>query len=287
MVKRYPEWVDTLRGDLFSLEVRPTNLEPVLKPLNGIKSVFFDVYGTLFISGSGDIEEIADDGTRHHALADLFREYGIKSDPDMLREAFKTEIRTIHKQKKGEGIEYPEVRYEQIWGRLLPVLPEKRRMEFIVKYEMLINPVWPMPHLREILAYLKRGRHHLGLISNAQVFTPLLFDVLLGMSLSDLGFNENLLIFSYAFGRAKPSVSLFHYAAEQAGSYGIKPEAVLYIGNDMLKDIMPAEKAGFHTGLFAGDARSLRLREDDHRCSGISPDIVITDLIQLKTCIEE
>ncbi len=49
----------------------------------------------------------------------------------------------------------------------------------------------------------------------------------------------------------------------------------------MLNDIYPAKKAGFNTALFAGDTRSLRLRKDVAECKTLSPDIVITDLIQL------
>jgi len=49
----------------------------------------------------------------------------------------------------------------------------------------------------------------------------------------------------------------------------------------MLNDIYPAQRAGFKTGLFAGDTRSLRLRKNEPVCENMSADIVITDLIQL------
>ena len=61
----------------------------------------------------------------------------------------------------------------------------------------------------------------------------------------------------------------------------IPTDSALYVGNDMLNDIYPAQKTGFITGLFAGDARSLRLRSDEPACKNLSADIVITDLIQL------
>jgi putative hydrolase of the HAD superfamily len=38
---------------------------------------------------------------------------------------------------------------------------------------------------------------------------------------------------------------------------------------------------GFKTALFAGDARSLRLRENQPKCQNLFADIVITDLLQL------
>jgi putative hydrolase of the HAD superfamily len=59
------------------------------------------------------------------------------------------------------------------------------------------------------------------------------------------------------------------------------PDQVLYVGNDMRNDICPAAATGFHTALFAGDKRSLRLREDDRKCARTRPDIIITDLMQL------
>jgi len=49
----------------------------------------------------------------------------------------------------------------------------------------------------------------------------------------------------------------------------------------MLNDILPAQRIGFKTALFAGDKRSLRLRPDDARCEDIVPDIIVTDLLQL------
>jgi len=68
---------------------------------------------------------------------------------------------------------------------------------------------------------------------------------------------------------------------ELAGAHGINPQQPLYVGNDMLKDIWPAARLGCKTALFAGDRRSLRLREDDERCRELEPDLVVDDLSQL------
>ena len=53
----------------------------------------------------------------------------------------------------------------------------------------------------------------------------------------------------------------------------------------MLNDIYPAAMCGMNTALFAGDARSLRLREDHPDCQGLSADLVITDLRQIPVLI--
>jgi putative hydrolase of the HAD superfamily len=66
---------------------------------------------------------------------------------------------------------------------------------------------------------------------------------------------------------------------------GIRHDEVLYVGNDMLNDIMPANSVGFRTALFAGDARSLRLREDEPSVRGSTPDLVVTDLLDLVRCL--
>ena len=138
-----------------------------------------------------------------------------------------------------------------------------------------------MPHLKQILQELKNKHIIVGIISNAQFFTPYLFDWFLKSDLKHLGFEPNLILFSYKFGYAKPSSFLFEVASSRLNEINIHADSVLYVGNDMLNDIYPAQKSGFITGLFAGDARSLRLRKNDPRCKDLSPDIVITDLIQL------
>lgn len=56
---------------------------------------------------------------------------------------------------------------------------------------------------------------------------------------------------------------------------------MLFIGNDRLKDIYPAHRVGMKTCLFAGDQRSLRLREGDSMVQGIEPDFIVDDLQQL------
>ena len=81
---------------------------------------------------------------------------------------------------------------------------------------------------------------------------------------------------------AKPSERLVQTALGRLEEReGIKPSEVLYVGNDMLNDILPADRAGCRTALSAGDGRSFRLREGEPRVAGINPDLVVTDLLQL------
>ena len=51
----------------------------------------------------------------------------------------------------------------------------------------------------------------------------------------------------------------------------------------MRNDIAPAAALGFRTALFAGDRRSLRLREED--ALGVTPDAIITSLDQIASVL--
>jgi putative hydrolase of the HAD superfamily len=256
-------------------------LKPQGRPLQNIRCILFDVYGTLFISGSGDIG-VAEETALQPALFDeLLRRYNITCTPQQLQERLFALVKETHRKMKAAGISYPEVQIDHIWSQILSAENINTIRNFAVEYEWLVNPVSPMPNLEETLAQCKSASLMLGIISNAQFFTPYLFSWLLNKDLAQLGFTKELLIFSYLMGHAKPSPLLFEKSAEALMSCGISKEQVLYIGNDMLNDIWPAHLTGFKTALFAGDRRSLRMREKDKRCRQVTPDIVLTNLIQI------
>jgi putative hydrolase of the HAD superfamily len=66
---------------------------------------------------------------------------------------------------------------------------------------------------------------------------------------------------------------------------GMGAEQVLFVGNDMKKDIQPARAVGWKTALFGGDRRSLRWHGYSSKEKENSPDLVITDLAQLKSIV--
>ena len=155
--------------------------------------------------------------------------------------------------------------------------------ELAVRYECIVNPVWPMPGSGTLLKKLQDMRIITGIVSNAQFYTPLIFKALLGASPEELGFKDKLLIFSYAHGEAKPSVELFRKVTEALKvDFGISGKNVLYVGNDILNDIKPAKESGLRTALFAGDERSLRLREDTPACRNILPDMIVKNLREIE-----
>jgi len=281
------------------LQPLPTGLPPRLRTLAGIRAVLFDVYGTLMISASGDVgPATAADSER--AFRDALRESGIGTLPETGEsngaELLRREIVRFQERIREGGADFPEVDILQVWDRVLgsadlaggPLHADEQALRRLaLGYECRVNPVWPMPGCEEILAWLRERGLPMGIVSNAQFYTPLLFEALLGQPPGELGFQDSLCIWSYRELRGKPSRRLFDKVLSSLwDEYAILPGQTLYIGNDMLKDIWAASRTGCRTVLFAGDRRSLRLREQDARCRGLTPDAVIDDLRQLREILD-
>jgi putative hydrolase of the HAD superfamily len=278
----------------FSLEPKPTGISERLAPLKNIHAVLFDVYGTLFVSGSGDIS-IVTEMTNQQTFAEALQwagfsgnlpEAGVKGTEWLLQA-----IQRTHTTRRSEGIAYPEVDIRDEWETVLASLQQEHLIEdgitpeaimrVSVEYECRVNPVWPMPELRKTLEVLQAKQFVLGIVSNAQFYTLLMFPAFLGQPYTDLGFDPNLCAWSFQLLEAKPSPNLFSSILEHLRrDYGISPQETLYVGNDKLNDIFPAAQLGLKTCLFAGDLRSLRLREQNPRCAHLEPDLIITKLSQ-------
>ncbi len=269
-----------------SLQPIPTGLKKRGALRERVRAVLFDVYGTLFVSGSGDVS-VVKKLVVIDELGRLLRNYGFSDDPELIRDKYFNEIKEVHDYKRRGGVDYPEVVIEDIWSEVLDFSTVDRAMEFAAEYESIFNPVWPMPQTEELLAELHRRGLILGIVSNAQFFTPLLFPAFFGKSSIQIGLRDELVLYSYIYGYAKPSLFLFHKAKELLERLGIDSEETLFVGNDMLNDIFPARMVGFQTALFAGDRRSMRLGEGDDRLRGIFPDITVIDLKEISEYIED
>jgi len=282
------------------LQPETTNTKPALKQLDGIKAVIFDFYGTLYISGVGDIG--IDDGKSDASLLlEAFKSIGldIKEDRAGKRgyEIYDKIITEQIQELKASGIPYPEPDIRVVWRNVLNQMyaenlietptDESHHTRMAVEFEARMNPIWPMPDLDETLDKLSSRDFELGIISNSQFYTPIAFEALSGRSLEELGFNLNLLHWSYEESRKKPGLVFYENFLSKAKEIlpDFSAKNYLYVGNDMLKDVYPASELGMKTALFAGDARSLKWRKDDPRTSDLKPDIIITELNQILECV--
>jgi len=284
------ELVDLIQARSRPLEPLDTGEAPVLPRMEGIRSVVFDIYGTLFISASGDIS-LAKAEDRSPALAASLRDAGWSlpgSGEEDLTHRFHATLEAHREARRGEGVQWPEVRIEEVWRDFTESLQEAGRLRgsgsirtAVVAYECRVNPCWPMPGLGPFLSGLRDRQLPMGIVSNAQFYTPLLFPALTGLDLGDHGFLPNLCIWSFKERIGKPATQLYDILARRLSLRSIRPEEVLYIGNDIRNDIWPARETGFRTVLFAGDRRSLRWRGEDPLCLDVCPDAVVTDLCQI------
>lgn len=271
---------------LLQRALTPLRPRPTSESLRGglqhpVAAVLFDVYGTLLISASGDIGLSQAHGNSDSNLDQWVSNFGFAPPSNGVRAALTAAIKKAHEHSRARGVSCPEVVIEKIWGQLYPQATEAELRRLALAYELRVNPVWPMPGLARCLASLRRNGVRLGIVSNAQFYTPLVLTHFLGGPLHQNGFLEDLCFYSYHLGQAKPGVALYQAAKDALQHYGIAPQEAVMVGNDRRNDVAAARLVGFQTVLFAGDERSLRWRRDDPDWATTQPDMVITDLLQL------
>jgi putative hydrolase of the HAD superfamily len=250
------------------------------KPID-VKAILFDVYGTLLISDAGEIGIHSKPADSADGVAALLNRYDIQRSPGQIAAALHQAIRSAHSVSKRSGEPCPEVDIVKIWASILDRADTRRIKRLAAEYELIVNPVCPMPGMEQLVAACGHVRLPMGIVSNAQFYTVWVLNLVLGKPLAACGFDPRLLFFSWQQGSAKPSAAMFDRAQTTLAARGIRPGSVLYLGNDLRNDIAPAQAVGFKTALFAGDRRSLRLRQTDRSCRHIDPDWVVTDLRQL------
>ncbi len=274
---------------------KPSGLSPRLRALPGVRAVLFDLYGTLLACRHDPVSR-QDPARQARRFAAALRAAGWRPSGSgagrRAAELFPALIEKELRRKRRAGIEHPEVEVGGIWAEaaerlaredLIPARPSPRMIAAMaVEAEFRLNPVWPMPGAAETLRGLRRFGIRIGIVSNAQFYTPLLLRWLVRNGLLPDAFDPRLAVYSYALGEAKPSPRpLGKLLRALRRRFGIPPPETLCIGNDFRNDLLPAARLGARTALFAGDRSSLRLRKGDALCAGIRPDIVVTYLPQL------
>jgi len=176
----------------------PTALAPGTTSIHGIKVVLFDIYGTLVISSSGDVDikTIA-----HENVLKALEKTGIvitASDhmyaATQLRTLLVETITRIHEEQKAKGIPFPEVNIIGVWEQVFTSASCKKIMtipgtfdfrDFAFIFELYNNPVSPMPAMKQVLTTLADHGFILGIISNAQFYTPILLHYFMTGSIVD------------------------------------------------------------------------------------------------------
>jgi putative hydrolase of the HAD superfamily len=311
-IEKYAERQARRRFRRKKYTVAPARVRARLSRIENAKAVLWDVYGTLLAVAFGDIESsLARKETMRDAFRLTAREFGIESflgaDPaDALREMYIQEIEKTHRRKRSHGVFSPEVRIEETWLRVLRKLesrgyrpisaPGEVTLDLAYRIAYFFDDVYHAKVLYAGARYTLAGIRKLGLkqgiISNAQFYTPIALRLLLQKPgnrrtnpLKEL-FDERLIFFSYDLGVSKPNPLAFELARDRLKRTRIEPASVLYVGNDMCNDMVPARAVGFKCVLFAGDRESLTLRQNRPECVDFEPDAVIKALPDLLKVIQ-
>jgi len=197
------------------------------------EAIFFDAVGTLFYL----TKTVGD----HYAL--VGREVGLTLDAQQLDRAFFTAWKQMPPRAAIDGSREDDDKgwwrelVDLVLDRVAPSLSELDRDNFFeVAYEHFAEAgVWELySEVMDILRKLRR-RFQLGVISN--------FDGRLRLILEHLGISK---FFSYVFisseiGADKPDPEIFRRALNMVN---LKPDQVLYVGDDPDRDWKAASAAG-------------------------------------------
>ncbi|HUX38089.1 MAG TPA: HAD family hydrolase [Rectinemataceae bacterium] len=250
-------------------------------------AILFDLYGTLFASAAGGEPGIVSDGYGEAATgapeawaARVFLAAELRAAGDPRRpEAFAADIDrgiAAFRDRARANRAFPEIDIAEIVGKLLPGLGAEEGRRISLAHEAWRNPCAPMRGALDLIEALGRGGYRLGIVSNAQFYTPLLFEALFGKTPAALGFEAGLTAYSFELGIAKPDPEVFRRAVARLLASGMAPGEILAIGNSAANDVVPASALGLMTALFAGDARSFRPAAA--LSPGKEPDTILTDL---------
>lgn len=224
------------------------------------RAVAIDIYGTLLAAAQSEPGAAGMDETCPQiGAADGMSARGFP--PDM-KERLRAIVAADHAASRARGAPWPEVDAVSVFARALG-LGDEEAARACVAWECGCNPAAPLPGARGFLARCAAAGLPLGIVSNAQFYTPLLIEAAYGAPLfgpGGLGFDPDLAFWSFERLRAKPDPHMFKLLAAELAGRGVDAADACYVGNDALNDCAAAAEAGFMTVLFAGDPPSFKPR---------------------------
>ena len=97
----------------------PTAVEPRGRLAPPVRCLLCDIYGTLLISGSGDIGVSQKLAPPFAKIGRLLARHGIQMDAEALLQELHAAIRARHAEARTAGIDVPEVRIDEVWAGIL------------------------------------------------------------------------------------------------------------------------------------------------------------------------
>ena len=212
-----------------------------------IRSVLFDVYGTLM--------QVGPPPTGGDALwQELFQEM-FQTEPPLARLDFSIAcnraILLRHNSAHARGIAYPEILWPSIVGEVLPrfaKLPAEKQKDFVYRQIQIGRTIGLMRGVSETLRWLAHKQCVMGIASNAQAYTLQELDAALKTEGCSMGmFDPELCYWSYQNGFSKPGPHGYQMLRIRLEARGIDSNQTLMIGDRLDNDVTPARLQGFQT----------------------------------------
>ncbi len=311
-LEQYADYLDT--RDLpwpVAPSIEPAKAKPALKRLPQVRVVLYNLYGTLLAIPTGQLLfEHANDFIMSMALEKTIHEFkmwqSMSRKPgqpsEYMRELYQRALYDL-RDLGNPGEKYPEVPSDKLWENLIKKLFQKDYSfdthfygalnEYSAKvayfFHASLQGVTAYPGAAQTLAALDQAGIAQGLLADGQVFSRVqlkraLHDQADHLPLDDW-LPETRCFLSFAPRARKPSETLFQYAVDMLERADIGPSEVLHVGTHLERDIAPARKLGMRSALFAGDKTSLHASPEQLKDTRFRPDVLITELVQLKEVV--
>ena len=310
-LQEYCDWLDE-RDDLIwpkPPKIVPAKATAFLKPLSGIQGVVWNIYGTLMRITDGEFLLMHDQKMRMEiALEKTIKEFNMWNSmtrkPAAPWESMLSQLTTIIENKGMVGTtakgEYPHVDLSDVWLTLIDRLErneyswdesfygnmDELSQKVAYFYHSSLQGVEASPYALNALVYVAKLGLKQGILADAQSFSivRMLRAFRHDGKLPILGklVAPECMILSCHEGVRKPSPSMYESCLEGFEQFGIEPEEILYISNQLSKDLTVAKSLGMRTALFAGDKLSLRASAKVVRDKKRKPDRILTDLAQIR-----
>ena len=238
-----------------------------------IKAIVFDINGTLI-----DIQ--TDEGSEevYRGISHFLTYQGIRAHRWEVRDEY---FQLMDEQRKASSEAFPEFDAVELWREYLRRRPEACRALHPEKLQWLPLFLAEMyrgisrfrlqlyPEVQNVLDELSL-RYKLAALSDAQSAWALPEMRAVGLD----GYFQTIIV-SGDCGYRKPDSRIFQAAL---AGLDVRPENVLFVGNDMYRDIYGASRAGMKTVFFSSN-------QGRKKANGAEPDYIIYRFAELRQAI--
>jgi putative hydrolase of the HAD superfamily len=238
-----------------------------------IKAIVFDINGTLI-----DIQTDEGNEEVYRGISHFLTYQGIRVHRWEVRDEY---YQLMDEQRKASGEEFPEFDAVELWWEFLrrrtracqALPPEKLEWMPLFLAEMYRGVsryrLQLYPDVRDVLDELS-GRYKLAALSDAQSAWALP-----EMRAVDLEKYFHPIIVSGDLGYRKPDPRIFQAALD---GLRLPPENVLFVGNDMYRDVYGASQMDLKTVFFSSN-------QGRKKAKGAEPDYIIYQFAELRQAI--